>query len=798
MPPSTPPRLPAVPLAIAFVTGAALERALPFELAAAVPLLAAALAGAAWLARGTRRGRPAVLALVACAGLFHAQREKSAADARIAGWLPADGAPVEVHFEGRLLAAPEPCEDERRLRIEGRPHLRPEAPFDCTILLAVPEPPPGAVPLLDALRRGDRVKVWCRLRRPRPPGNPGEADVRLAILARGVDAVGTIKSARILGLVATGPPGPARALDGLKVAARRRLSLALGGDRTARAIVGAMLLGDQGMLGRDEWLLLRDSGLVHLLSISGLHVGLAAALLLAALRRIRLTRWGALAAASAALVALAVLVGAEPPVLRSVLTALLALAGRAIGRESEPVNALALAAAALVAARPAYLWDPSFELTFAATAGILTLSPRMAAAIPAPRWIALPVAVSAAAYLATAPVTAWHFGRLSPAALLSNVAAAALCGAVLASGATALLLAGIPAAGLAAARLAGFSVQATLAVASAASAVPAAAFRVPPPGMILGAAYVALLAAEMRSRRPRVPIGPAPRCRRMGLLLALVGMHLGPPPPGTTGALDVTVIDVGQGQSVLLRGPSGGFVLVDAGGTARGRFDAGERVVAPVLSRLGCRRVDVLIVSHDHDDHAGGALAILREFEVGEIWIAAGTPREARVLELAAVAVERGVAVVLAERGFSAVRAGAPIEVLHPPRESPASAPNERCLVLRAGPPGSRVLIPADLESSEEATLLASGAELAADALIVGHHGASRGTGIALLDAVRPRIAVISAGLGNRFGHPAASVLARLRSRRVPVYRTDLDGQVRLRGEPAGFSAEITRKAGGG
>jgi competence protein ComEC len=141
-------------------------------------------------------------------------------------------------------------------------------------------------------------------------------------------------------------------------------------------------------------------------------------------------------------------------------------------RESEPSNALALAAVALVGLRPAYLFDPSFELTFAATAGILALSPRMAAAIPAPRLLALPLAVSAAAYLATAPLAAWHVGRLSPVALLSNVLAAALCGAVLASGAAALLLAGVPVAGFLTARLAAASVHATLAVASVASSLP--------------------------------------------------------------------------------------------------------------------------------------------------------------------------------------------------------------------------------------------------------------------------------------------------------------------------------------
>ncbi len=796
MAPSGSPRRPAVPFAIAFVAGVALERALPAELAPAILLVAAVAGGAAWLARGRAAGRAALLALAGCAGLLLATRERVAADARVAGWLPSDGSAVEVHVEGRLLAAPEPCDGERRLRIEGRPETGPRSARPCTVLLTVPEPPPDAASSLDRLRRGDRLRVWCRLRRPRPPGNPGEPDLRLALLARGVDAVGSIKSPRLIRLLEPGPRGVARALDSLKVAARRRLRQALGDDPAATAVVGAMLLGDQGMLRPDAWLLLRDSGLVHLLSISGLHVGLAVALLLATLRRLRLPRWGVLAAASAVLPALAVLVGGEPPVLRSVLTAILALAGRLIGRGSDPLNALALAAAALVSARPAYVWDPSFELTFAATAGILALSPRMASFVPAPRWLALPLAVSSAAYLTTAPITAWHFGRLSPAALLSNVAAAVLCGAVLASGSLALALVGVPLAGVVAARLATLSVSATLAVASGASALPGAAFRVAPPPLAIVAAYAGLLAVELR--RGSSPSPPrASRPLRLLLLLCLVAIHVGPIPPGPSGrGLDVTVLDVGQGQSVLLRGPTGRFVLVDAGGTQLGRFDAGERVVAPALSRLACRRLEALVVSHDHDDHAGGAAAVLRDFDVGEVWIAAGAPREARVQDLVGQAVARGVAVVLAGRGFRACPAGIPVEVLHPPAESPARAPNERCLVIRAGPPGSRVLIPADLQSPEEERLLGSGLDVGAEALIVGHHGSVHGSGEPFLRAVRPGLAVISAGLGNRFGHPAPSLLARLRARGVAVYRTDLDGQVRLRGSAAGFAAEVTRTAG--
>jgi competence protein ComEC len=663
------------------------------------------------------------------------------------------------------------------------------------VLLIVPEPVEAAAATLDALRRGDRVRVWCRLRRPRPPGNPGESDPRLTLLARGLDAVGSVKSAGLVKIVSRGAPTPARALDALKVLARARLRSGLGGDGTAAAVVGAMMLGDQGALESDDWLLLRDSGLVHLLSISGLHVGLAASLLLAALRRAPLGRWGAAAAAGGALAGLAVLVGAQPPVLRSVLTALFGLGGRALGRDSDPLNALALAAIGLAAARPAYLFDPSFQLTFAATAGILALAPRIAAHLPAPRAVALPMAVSVAAYLATAPVTAWQFGRLAPAALLSNIAAAGLCAGVLLGGTGTLLFAGVPLAGEAAAWLARASVDATFAIASAASGAPAAAFRVPPPPAILAVCYAILLVAVSRERPRGVRGRGGRRLARLALALALVFLHTGPPPPRPPPALRVTVIDVGQGQSVLLQGASGGTVLVDAGGTSGGRFDAGERIVAPVLSRLMIRRIDMLVLTHEHDDHAGGAGAILREFEVGALWIPASLPRVSPLRALVTEAVSRGTAWVTASRGLRATRGGLSLEVLHPTAERATGRPNERSLVLRVGQRPARLLIPADAESPDEEALLASGADLSAEALIVAHHGSRSGTTPAFLRAVKPRVAVVSAGLANRFGHPDRGVVTRLRKRGIPVYRTDRDGQVRLFASGQGFAAEITRRS---
>ena len=200
---------------------------------------------------------------------------------------------------------------------------------------------------------------------------------------------------------------------------------------------------------------------------------------------------------------------------------------------------------------------------------------------------------------------------------------------------------------------------------------------------------------------------------------------------------------------MLLHGPTGGFVLVDAGGAAAGHFDAGERVVAPFLSRRGCRRIEVLLLSHGHEDHAGGVAAILRDFEVGELWIPPGSLHERLVRHLAALAVENGSAVRLVERGFASVHAGIDLRVLHPGPADRLLSENDRSAVLLARVGERKLLVPGDLESAGEESLLAAPDDLHADVLVVAHHGAARSSMARFLDAVRPRTRSCRSGRGT-------------------------------------------------
>jgi competence protein ComEC len=219
-------------------------------------------------------------------------------------------------------------------------------------------------------------------------------------------------------------------------------------------------------------------------------------------------------------------------------------------------------------------------------------------------------------------------------------------------------------------------------------------------------------------------------------------------------------------------------------------------VVAPLLSRHGCQRIEVLIVTHDHDDHAGGAGAILREFEVGELWYGTGTHHGSRIREIREGARARGVATVMVRRGYTVHRAGLDIEVFHPVNPAEGLDVNNRSVVARFTSEGRRLLIVGDLEGEGERSVLSAGIDPAADVLVVGHHGAAAGTSPEFVAAARPAIAAISVGAWNRFGHPSARVVDLLSAKGVAIFRTERNGSIRLLAGPEGWRAIASKGSG--
>jgi len=761
--------------------------------------LAGAAAGLAVLAWGCRARSPraGTLLLALAALLLGARGERLSAEAveQRCGWLPGDGRPLELELRGRVLASPEiDVEGQRRLLIDGRPVGLPVTLPALRVALRVADGSAARATIaLDALRAGDVVRVWCRLWRPVAPSNPGASDPRTALRARGLDAVGRVKSPWLVEPLRRGPPGARRWIDELRALARSRLDRAVGRQGTLRGLLGAVLLGERSRLAPELQRRWRASGVIHLIAISGLHVGLLIWLVVETLRRAR-CRGGWIVVVGIGFVAgFATLVGARPSVLRASLGVAVLLCGRAIGRDGDALNSLAAVALLLVAGQPGVLWDAGFQLSFLASAGILAGVEPISRWLPFPRLPARALAVSVCAYVATAPLSARHFGLLAPLGTLVNLPAVPACGLLLLAGYGALLLDPFPGLGPACwtvAATAGAALDGLTRVGAILGATPLSVAA--PSGWTIAAYYGALLlwrsaGGGLVARRPSGSLAA------LATGFAVLWLHLGPQPTRGSGVLVVDLIDVGQAQAILLRGARGAGVLVDAAGSTGPAYDPGERVVLPYLRRQGLHRLEVLLLTHEHIDHAGGAAAVLRGLEVGELWLGPLAHRHVLARELAAQAVAAGTAIVLAERGTVATRAGIALRVLAPGRREASGGINDDSLVLRVGTAPTRLLIPGDLERAGEAALVRSGAGLRAEALVLSHHGSRNGTTPRFLDAVSPSLALVSAGRGNTFEHPHLEVRTRLSLRGIPLWRTDRDGRLRLSAQPWGWSVEPFR-----
>ena len=546
------------------------------------------------------------------------------------------------------------------------------------------------------------------------------------------------------------------------------------GERPGVALARAFLLGQGQALPPAQREAMRRLGLAHLVAVSGLNVGMVAALLMALL--LRAPRALRLLGALAGVCAYALLVGPLPSLLRAVLMSVAVAVALLLRRLPQAWNGLASACVLMVLLDPSWVRDPGFQLSVAATAGLLALVRPLASRLRWGGWLGPPLAVTLAAQLATLPWALAAFGRFSAVSPLANLVAVPWAGAAL----------GVSLA-WAVGRLALGDWADPLLVALDLLAAPLAWLERLPASPWISVAVRAewwavwgatALLAWWALRPAGWPAGLARGLAAAGLLATCATR----PERG----LEVVVLDVGQGDSVLLR-DGGRTLLVDGGGWRRPGF--GGRVLAPALGALGVRRLDVLAVTHADLDHCAGAADLLAEIPVRELWLPAGIEESGCAARL--LAGGRAPVTRLAAGDRRAIGRWR-LLALGPERE-PASAAarrsdNDASLVLLGAAGGRTVLLTGDLEARGESALLARwGAEaLACDLLKVAHHGSRSSTTPRFLAGARPRLALVSAGAGNPYGHPADPVLRRLEEAGAAVLRTDRDGMVRVSWSEAG------------
>lgn len=541
-------------------------------------------------------------------------------------------------------------------------------------------------------------------------------------------------------------------------------------------LVRALLIADT----RDIPTEVRDrfaaAGLVHILSISGLHVAIIAEAAILLFEMARISRTRARWAACFVTLLYVVAIGAPPPAIRSAVMLVAATAARALERPVSPWAVLAVSGGAPLV-NPLTVTDLGWQLSVAGFAALTAAGIFVKRRLPHTlrgwrRTLARDLIISTLATLVTAPLVAWTFGRVSLIAPFTNLAASPIV-AVLQP---ALFVSLAPVGAIAAfvAEAAHPLLAALDAVAAVGAGVPFAAIAVAPVFAVacaagLGALALIVAASARDASRALVVAGGS-----------LTIMMLWPFGPTGSGRAELHMIDVGQGDALALRTPRGRWILFDAGRTWNGG-DAGRSTVIPYVRRFG-GDVVMFVLSHPHADHVGGAASVLRALHPAQFRDAAFAGGSASYRASLATANELGVSWLRVHPGDTAAVDGITIKFLAPDSTWTArlTDPNLASTVAVVQYGAVRFILTGDAELAEEDWLLSryDSVELRSDVLKVAHHGSRTSSSPRFLDAVQPRVALVSVGAGNSYGHPSADVMDALLSRGVMVARTDQLGTV--------------------
>ncbi len=720
-----------------------------------------------WAVRG--RTGPIGVVLLLCAGLTLAYGWAGVvARDRLAARLDKALEGRDIVVAGTIVGLPQPFERGVRfnLAIEESEITGLTGRIALSWYGAIDEGAPSRV------RGGDRWRFTVRLKHPHTNANPHGFDYEAWLLEQDIRATGTVR-----------PRGDHRRLDAqsgslgaridrVRERLRDRFRDALPGERFAGVLI-ALVVGDQRAIRTDDWATFNRTGVSHLMSISGLHVTMIASLGAwivgwawrgsTRLLLIYPARKAAAVAGVGAALFYCALAGFGIPAQRTLIMLAVAAIALLLDRTQSASRVLALALLAVLAIDPWAVIAPGFWLSFAAVGVIFYTTTN---AIDG-RWLVAWARSQWAITIGLVPLTIALFQQVSLVSPIANAIAIPVVSLIVTP--IALLAAILPIDALA--HLAHWVMAMLMPLLEWLARLPAATWQQhAPAGWALGLALVGVIWLL-------APRGVPARTMALPLFAPMLFVVPGVP---ATGSAWIDILDIGQGTAIVIR-TARHTLVYDAGPSYSVEADAGNRVIVPYLRGEGIARIDRMVISHLDNDHSGGAVSVATWLPVGMLMSSLPPTHPLQAYSPYRIPCQAG------QRWHWD---GVEFRVLHPAigDYDRALKTNAMSCVVRIEAGGHAVLLTGDIEAREEANLVASDAPaLRADVLLVPHHGSRTSSTTEFVDAVAPRLAVVSAGYRNRFGHPRADIEARYQARGINLARTDQGGAVRVEIAPSGM-----------
>ncbi len=722
---------------------------------------------------------------------------------------------------GVIDDAPQESPDGRTIVIDARAIVKGDdcIPAHGLVMLSMP--------IFDCpLKYGDLVRVKARLRAPRNFHNPGGFDYEKQLRGRGILVQGRANNISDIVRLREDCGNPFK--TGLeKIRSKLRQFITDNSTTPEREIIQALVLGETKPIAPEVRESFSRTGTSHILAISGFNVGIVVSFFVIftmlimkpfpyLLLRFNLFKVSTLIA----MIPVAIytfIAGLGVSVIRAAIMIMAFLVAILLRKERDLFNTLALAALIILMLNPTALFDVSFQLTFAAVASLIYVSPLITniflkrekeetakiviIAKKSANYILILILTTLSATLGTLPFVVYYFNGISTVSLPANCIAVPIMGVIAFLAGMASVIAAPFSSALAAImiKFTSVSIKISLTAITFLSSLPGAYLSVTTPSLLEIACYYLFFIVGIKILEGKLILSAKKAQGHHGrayyiALFALIAFFI------IDGAylnlkdhfrenLQVTAIDVGQGSSTLIRLPAGKNILIDGGGSASGNFDVGKYVVAPYLWKQRISRLEAVVLTHPHPDHLQGLLTILERFNINEVWTNGYTADVELYNNFLRLIKERGIIHrVMDNKTKPMTINGATIRILNPESSldiggsntDDFQGTNDSSLVIKLAFKEISFLFPGDISGNIEKRLIEENADMKSDVLFVPHHGGFTSSTPNFLHTVLPRIAVVSCGKDNVFRLPHPDVMKRYASLRARVLRTDLDGAVTI------------------